>query len=74
MTRGLLTCPFCGSEPEMMPAEVDKGLAAIVRCTWEHCAAQPSVAGYETKQAIAFWNHRRSISIPSHDRQEADLG
>ena len=56
----LLSCPFCGSEPEFARAEQDKGLAALIHCTWEHCAAQPSVAGYEDKQAIAFWNHRRA--------------
>lgn len=56
----LLPCPFCGSHPQMVKAEEEKGLAALVHCTWEHCPAQPSVASHEDERAIKWWNHRRA--------------
>lgn len=57
-TKGLLPCPFCGSEPQFIAAEEDKGLAALIHCVCSDCAATPSVAAHNDKLVVSFWNHR----------------
>lgn len=52
----IMTCPFCGSEPEVMGSgENQRGL--MIHCIGKDCP-NPSVSYYEHAAAISVWNRR----------------
>lgn len=60
----ILSCPFCGSPPDVIPWHGGPPTKKLVACTNDDCEVQPQVSGPTLYAAISNWNRRAPTPPP----------
>lgn len=57
-TFELLTCPWCGDTPKMVPWHGGGPRKTMVSCHNDHCHVSPGVCAPNAAKAARRWNNR----------------